>query len=138
MAQEEQMQANHFSRYVVEPLTRVHLHSDLDGFEPNNNIVYIYILAIIAVLILVIACVNYTNLNIAQSSGRVGEISMRKVMGAARSQVFSQFITEALCLILIAFLFALLLSWLLLPAFNELAGKNFSGNILFHPWVLVC
>ena len=137
VAKEEQWPANQFSRYIVEPLTRVHLHSDLDGFEPNNNIVYIYILAVIALLILVIACVNYTNLNIAQSAARIGEISMRKVMGAAKSQVFIQFITESLCLILIAFLFAMALSWLLLPAFNELAGKHFTGSILLNPFVLI-
>jgi putative ABC transport system permease protein len=136
--EELQLQGNSFSKYIIEPLTKVHLYAELDGFEPNNNIIYIYILAVIAFLILVIACVNYTNLNIAQSAGRIGEISMRKVMGAGRSQVFTQFITESLCLILIAFGIAMILSWLLLPAFNELAGKQFTGNILLDPFVLIC
>ena len=68
LKKELNFQGNSYSRFHLEPLTRVHLHSDLDGFEPNGNILYIYVLGAVAVLILLIACVNYTNLSTAQSA----------------------------------------------------------------------
>lgn len=119
--------------YNLEPFTRVHLHSSLEGFEPNGNITYLYILGIIALLILSIACVNYTNLAIAQFSGRTGEIGIRKVMGALRGQLFIQFIGESVLLTLIALAFAILLCALLLPVFNEITTKAFTAAILFQP-----
>jgi putative ABC transport system permease protein len=128
---ELKMTGNSYLTYHVEPFTDVHLHSPLEGFEPNNDIVYIYILAAIAFLILVIACVNYTNLSIAQSAGRNAEIGVRKVLGADRQQVFHQFISEAFVVTLIAVLLALAISALLLPYFNELAGKQLPYAVLF-------
>lgn len=135
--EEMQLKGNQFMAYHLEPLTRVHLHSELDGFEPNNNILYIYIMAIVAVLILLIACVNYTNLSTAQSARRSAEISMRKVMGAGRGQVFRQFLIESFLLTLLAVALALLLSALLLPSFNRFSGKEFETGILFSPTTLV-
>ncbi|MFL5774324.1 MAG: ABC transporter permease [Flavisolibacter sp.] len=131
--EEMQLQAGQFSRYHLEPLTAVHLHSDLDGFEPNNNITYIYILAAIAVLILLIACVNYTNLSTAQSAGRSAEIGMRKVMGAGKQQVFGQFIIESYLLVLLSILLGMLVAFFLLPFFNQLSGKNLPYQLLYHP-----
>ena len=131
------LEGNQYMAYHLEPLTRVHLHSDLDGFEPNNNILYIYIMAIVAVLILLIACVNYTNLSTAQSAKRRAEISMRKVMGAGKSQVFNQFITETFLLTLFGVVLALLISAVFLPSFNQLSGKNFQVSTLFHPSLLL-
>ena len=128
---ELQMTGSSYLTYHLEPLTRVHLHSALDGFEPNNNILYIYILAAIGFLILVIACVNYTNLSIAQSAGRSAEIGIRKVLGAAKGQVFNQFISESIVVTFIAVAFAVLLSGLLLPYFNQLSGKQLPVSVLF-------
>jgi putative ABC transport system permease protein len=135
--EEMHLEGKQFMAYHLEPLTRVHLHSDLDGFEPNNNILYIYIMAIVAVLILLIACVNYTNLSTAQSAKRSAEISMRKVMGAGRRQVFNQFITETFLLTLLGVVLALILSAALLPSFNQLSGKDFHSSILFQPGLLL-
>jgi putative ABC transport system permease protein len=134
---EMHLEGNQYMAYHLEPLTRVHLHSDLDGFEPNNNILYIYIMAVMAALILLIACVNYTNLSTAQSARRSAEISMRKVMGAGKMQVFNQFITETFLLTLLGVGLALVLSALLMPAFNQLAGKDFHTGILFQPALLL-
>ena len=64
------LQGNDYLTYHFEPLTRVHLYSSLAGFEPNGSITYIYMFAVIALLILIIACANYTNLATAQSAGR--------------------------------------------------------------------
>ncbi len=121
---EARMQGGDYLTYHLDPLTKVHLYSALDGFEPNGNITYVYILAAIAVLILIIACVNYTNLAVAQSAGRSGEIGVRKVMGALRTQLFTQFIGEALLVTLIAMILAVLLSTQLLPYFNAVTGKH--------------
>jgi putative ABC transport system permease protein len=131
--EEMQLEGNQFSSYHLEPLTKVHLYSDLEGFEPNNSIRYIYIMAIVAFLILLIAGVNYTNLSIAQSAGRNTEVGMRKVMGARKGQLFNQFIAEAFLLSLIALLLAVLISWLLLPYFNRLSGKQLQIEVLFRP-----
>jgi len=134
---ELKMEGNSYLTYHLEPLTRVHLYSDLEGFEPNNNIVYIYVLAIVAILILVIACVNYTNLSTAQSTGRSTEVGMRKVLGAARSQLFNQFISGSFLITLFACLLALLLSLFFLPYFNQLSGKDLSSSVLFVPQTII-
>jgi putative ABC transport system permease protein len=125
--------------YHLEPLTSVHLYSNLpDSLEPNGSIVYIYILIAVAVLIMIIACVNYVNLSIAQSSGRGAEIGIRKVLGAARSQLFKQFIGESFFVTAIAVILALGLAFFMLPLFNQLSGEQFQYNVLFEPVVLAC
>jgi len=121
----------------LEPLTKVHLYSSLAGFEPNSNIKYIYIFAAIALLILTIACANYTNLATAQSAGRSGEIGMRKVMGASKPQVFRQFIGESCVITFIAATLALALSILLIPYFNNISGKQFTPGILLQPLPII-
>ena len=136
-AKELNVTGNNYLTYHLEPLTRVHLHSALTGLEPNNNIVYIYILGIVALLILCIASVNYMNLATAQSAGRTGEIGIRKVLGAHRMHIFKQFIGESVFLLFIAIIFSLLLSSLLLPFFNQLAGKEFEIAVLFQPVTLL-
>ncbi len=119
--------------YFLEPLTWVHLHSTLDGLEPNGNITYIYILSAVAVLILLIACVNYTNLATAQAQGRTGEISIRKVLGAGKGQLFRQYLGESLMLTVIALLLAVFISIQLLPLFNQIANKSLSSASLLQP-----
>ncbi|HEX8332210.1 MAG TPA: ABC transporter permease [Segetibacter sp.] len=134
---ELEMEGSSYLTYHLEPLTKVHLYSELDGLEPNNNIVYIYVLAIVAILILLIACVNYTNLSTAQSAGRSAEIGIRKVLGARKRQVFNQFISESVFFTLVAVVFALIFSLLLLPFFNQLSGKELSSTVLFKPLTLI-
>lgn len=119
--------------YHLEPLTKVHLYSSLPGFEPNGSITYVYMFGIIALLILIIACANYTNLATAQSSGRIAEIGMRKVMGASKKQVFAQFMGESSLLTFIAALLAFVLGIFLVPYFNTVTGKQFTADILLQP-----
>jgi putative ABC transport system permease protein len=133
---ELQLEGNNFMAYHLEPLTEVHLHSQLDGFEPNSNITYIWVLAVVALLILLVACVNYTNLSTAQSAGRSAEIGMRKVMGADGKDIFYQFMSEALVLTLLAVVAAMIISFLLLPYFNQLAGKALEREVLVQPLTL--
>ena len=134
---EMKVEGNSYMTYHLEPFTKVHLHSKLDGLEPNNSIIYIYVLSAVALLILMVACVNYTNLSIAQSAKRSAEIGMRKVMGADRQKVFYQFMCESILLTLIAMVIAIVMAAFSLPYFNQLSGKSLEITILFRPSVLV-
>jgi putative ABC transport system permease protein len=135
--EELKMEGSSYLTFFVEPLTKVHLHSALQGFEPNGSITYIYILGIVAFLILCIACVNYTNLATAQSASRTAEISIRKVMGAQRGQVFRQFIGESFMITTLGMIAALVLAYLLLPYFNQLSGKELQRPVLLQPATLL-
>jgi putative ABC transport system permease protein len=124
---------NDYLLYHLEPLTGVHLYSSLSGLEPNGDITYIYILVAVALLVLCIACVNYTNLATAQSLTRTSEIGIRKVLGSAKWQLFLQFIGESLLLNFIAFILAIMLAILVLPLFNTLVERPLSPAILLNP-----
>jgi putative ABC transport system permease protein len=134
---EMQAEGSNYMTFHLEPFLSVHLYSALDGLEPNNNILYIYIMAAVALLMLLIACVNYTNLAVAQSAGRSAEIGMRKVMGAGRGQVFNQFIAESFVLIIVSVIIAVCLAVLLLPQFNEISGKQLSVSMFSNPYAIV-
>ncbi|RIA11076.1 putative ABC transport system permease protein [Flavobacteriaceae bacterium MAR_2010_72] len=130
-------EGTNYLNYHLEPLLDVHLKSDLAGFEPNGSITYVYIFIIIALLILLIASANYTNLATAQSTQRSGEIGMRKVMGASKSQVFIQFISESTVVTCIATVLALLLSVGVIPYFNQMTGQTFERFELIQPMPLL-
>lgn len=121
--------------YLLLPLTKMHLYN-LDGTDAGISTVRIFI--VIALLILVIACINYVNLSTARSMLRSKEISMRKIIGAAKSHLFLQFIVETALLFLIAAGLAILLIYALMPAFNELSGKQlvFNPND-YHIWGII-
>ena len=116
----------------LEPLRDVYLKSKRDGFE-TGSINNVRIFSVIAVFILLIACINFINLTTARSAERAKEVGIRKVVGAARFQLARQFIVESIIICFIAFLLSLLLCSLLLPLFNQLAGKEISSGILKHP-----
>lgn len=119
--------------YNLEPLLWVHLHSQLGGLEPSGSITTVYILGIIASLILVIACINYTNMATVQSSAKSTEIGIRKVLGAQRYQLFNQFMGESFLLTFAGLVLAIGLTILLLPYFDQLIGKELSFSLLLHP-----
>ncbi|MDJ1473182.1 ABC transporter permease [Xanthocytophaga flava] len=123
--------------YELEPLTRVHLHSEVGGLEPNNSITYIYIFGAIVFLILGIACVNYVNLTTARSLERAREVGMRKVLGAVRHQLFWQFIGESGIITSVSILLSVGLTALLLPYFAVLSGQSISLSVLAQPTTLV-
>ncbi|HEX8277828.1 MAG TPA: ABC transporter permease, partial [Segetibacter sp.] len=117
--------------FYLEPFNSIHLHSPYESFEPNNSITYIYILAGVALLILVIAASTYINLSTARSIERAKEVGVRKVAGADRKQLFWQFIGESSLLCLIAVVLSLVAAAILLPAFNNLTNKQLTANYLF-------
>ncbi|SFT89441.1 putative ABC transport system permease protein [Algoriphagus locisalis] len=111
--------------FGIQPLRDIHLKSDLEGeFEPNFNITYIYLFVAVALFILVIACINFMNLSTARSANRAKEVGIRKVMGSFRSHLIRQFLMESILLSIISFLIAVPILTLLLPFFNELAGRE--------------
>jgi len=130
---EARLEGNNYLTYHLEPLKSVHLGSALAGFEPNGNMSYIYMFAIVALLILIIASANYTNLATAQSTGRGSEIGMRKVLGASKKQVFFQFIGESTLITFLSAALALALAIFLVPYFNNITGKAFTSDVLLQP-----
>ena len=127
------LEGKDYLTYHLEPLTWVYLHSPLAGFEPNGSITFIYMLSIVALLILIIACANYTNLATAQSAGRSGEIGMRKALGASKKQVFIQFMSESSLISFLAATLAFVLAIFLIPYFNDITGRHLTPGILLQP-----
>ena len=122
---------NHF-RYLILPFTDVHLHSNKSyEHEANGNIQFVYIFSVIAVLILLIACVNFMNLSTARSANRAKEVGIRKVAGSTKGHLILQFLTESILLSLFSLVLALGIAVLLLPMFNQLAGKSLHSDMLF-------
>ena len=121
--------------YLLQPLPDMHLYK-ADG--SSGGIETVRMFSIIALLILVIACINYVNLSTARSMLRAKEVSMRKIVGAARSQLFIQFIIETTLLFSLAALLAMGLLYALLPAYNQLAGKELVLDFFdYHLWQVI-
>ncbi|MCJ7582126.1 MAG: ABC transporter permease [Candidatus Aminicenantes bacterium] len=117
------------TKYYLQPLTQIHLHSNIN-FElaPNSDIKYIYLFSSIALLILLIACINYINLATARSAKRSKEVGLRKVVGAHRHQLFRQFLGESTLITFFALLLTLGLIALSLPAFNRFVEREIAFN----------
>ena len=130
-----QSKGNHFI-YHATPVTDIHLHSNKSyEMEANGNVTYVYIFSVIAIFILLIACVNFMNLSTARSANRAKEVGIRKVAGSSRSHLITQFLTESVLLSFFSLILAILISLLLLPVFNQLAGKAMSVATLFSTWL---
>lgn len=121
----------------LQPLTSIHLHSHLMGeIGTNSNSTYVYVFAGVALFILLIACFNFTNLSTARSLTRAKEVGLRKVVGAVKKQLFTQFLSESSLFALIALLIATIVAKLALPFFNQLSGRELQLN-LQHNGVLL-
>jgi len=118
-------------QYVLQPLTDIHLYSNYDvELEPNGDISYVYIFSLIALGILLIACINFTNLATARSTNRLKEIGVRKTLGSSRQQLIKQFLTESILMTFIAVIISLIIIEIALPSFSDLVGKQLSINYL--------
>lgn len=135
---EARLEGDNYLQYNLEPLTSVHLQSALAGLEPNGNIRYLYMFGMVALLILIIAGANYTNLATAQSAGRAAEMGMRKAIGATRRHLFWQFMGESAIIVLISGIIAVFIAWTALPALNAITFRQFMLPDLFEPVPLIC
>jgi len=109
----------------LQPVTDIHLYSNLDAeMGANGDILYVYIFSALAVIIILIACINFMNQATARSANRAQEVGMRKVVGAQRGQLIQQFLGESVILALTALFLSIGLVYLLTPLFNNLNGKT--------------
>ena len=117
--------------FFPQALTDIHLRSH-SSYElgANGDIRFIYLFSAIALLILLIACINYVNLATVRSSTRLMEVGVRKVMGAHRKQLIGQFMSEAILPSFLALVVAICLVTLLLPAFNALTNREIALDIV--------
>ncbi len=132
-----QRQNNIFNSFGLVPLPEVYLHDAHRGLGQRGSRANLYTFAAIALLTLLIACINFTNLATARSTRRAKEVGVRKMMGAQRRQLAGQFLGESILLSLGALLLALGLAGLSLPFFNTLAGITLPYAILLQPTFLL-
>jgi putative ABC transport system permease protein len=123
--------------WTLEPITRIHLYSDLvSGNQPNGSITYVRLFTAVAILILLIAGINYINLATARSARRAKEVGLRKVVGSLRSQLILQFLGESVLMSLIAFVLAIGLIQAALPLYQNLTGRTLEISYFSDPFVL--
>lgn len=123
----EQKEPGSTIELALQPFTEKYLHSTFkDGRIDGGRIEYVRLFSLVAVFVLLIACINFMNLATARSAKRAKEVGVRKVVGARRGSLILQFVGEALLLTFFAVLLAVILAALLLPAFNQLTGKQLS------------
>jgi ABC-type antimicrobial peptide transport system permease subunit len=114
------------SRLDLQPFKKIHLYSNYDFDGRHGDISQVVIFSSIAVLILLIACINYMNLATARAAGRGREVGIRKVVGAVRADIVKQFFGESILLAFLALLLAMMLVDLLLPVYNAMVNKQLS------------
>ncbi len=118
---------------TLTPLTDIHLYSNKDlELEKNGDIKRVYIFSAIALFILLIACINYMNLSTARSVLRAKEIGIRKVVGAGKSELVVQFLSESVLIAWIATILAFICTWLGLPWLNEVSGQSLTIDSLLR------
>lgn len=111
--------------FILQPLEKIHLYSNfLADISSHGNAQNVYIFMVVAVFILVVACLNFMNLATARAARRAKEVGLRKVVGAIRPYLVWQFLAESLIVALLSLVLALLIIFLVLPYFNTLGGKN--------------
>ena len=119
------------TKVVAIKFSDVYLHNNYNGnVQSGGRIEYVKLFSLLAVFIMIIACINFMNLSTAKAARRFKEVGIKKVVGAQRNQLISQFLTESFLLTLVAMLLAVVIAMLLLPAFNQITGKIFRCILL--------
>jgi len=124
-------------RYYLQPLTDIHLNSHLDfELESNGDYLYVVIFSLIALGILLIACINFINLTTARSTVRSREVGIRKTVGSTQSQIIYQFLTETIIMTLLAVILSWLIFYTVIPIFNQISGKSLTLPLLAEWWII--
>jgi putative ABC transport system permease protein len=125
------------AEFWLQPFSRHRLYNVFkDGKEAGGRIEYVRIFSVVAVFVLLIACINFMNLATARAMNRAKEVGVRKVAGASRSALVKQFLAEAFAMTLMALIAALLMVQLLLPFFNEMIRKQLTMNLSDPNWIM--
>jgi putative ABC transport system permease protein len=130
----DQINASFEVRYTS--LAKTHFSQGLGAELPTGSMAYIYIFAAVAFFILLLATINYMNMATARSANRAREVGMRKVVGAYRNQLVTQFLSESVTMAVIALIIALCVVFILLPDFNQLSGKALEFSLFTQPFVI--
>jgi putative ABC transport system permease protein len=126
-----------YLRVELKPVTDIHLRSVSQyEFDKGGSMQYVYIFSVIAVFILLIACVNFMNLSTARSANRAKEVGVRKVLGSARKYLVAQFLTESVLVTLLSTMIAVFMAWALMPVFNQMSGKTLAFTSQSSAWLL--
>jgi len=124
--------------YYLQPVTSIHLHSDLSGeFDSTGKASYIYIFFVVAIFILLIACINFMNLATAKSAYRSKEVGVRKVFGSTRMNLIKQFYRESLLISFISLIAAIILVIIVLNFFPEVFGKELDLGFISMPFAII-
>ena len=119
-------------RYYLQPLQRIHLVSHMEGeLSPNGSMQAIYIFSLVAIFILLLACINFINLATARSAERAKEVGIRKTFGSKKKSLIIQFLIESTLLSFVSMLISIAIVFLLLPLFNRIAGKELELETFF-------
>ncbi len=109
----------------LQPMNKWHLYAEFkDGVNTGGAIQYVWLFGIIGIFVLLLACINFMNLSTARSEKRAKEVGIRKAVGSLRGQLIKQFFSESFLIAGLAFILSLLLLWLAMPWFNDVAGKQ--------------
>ena len=131
MSYDKFFETGNFFGFHTQHLLGIHLHSTVSNdWETTGNYNTVVIFTAIALLILIVACINFTNLATARASKRANEVGVRKVVGSYRRQLVQQFLTESIFLSVLAFVIALVLVRISLPGFNKIMDKEISMAVL--------
>jgi putative ABC transport system permease protein len=124
--------------FFVQPLTSIHLESHFDSeYEPNGDVRYVYVMSIVGIFIILIACINFINLATARASSRAKEVGVRKTIGAIRIWLVQQFMIESFLYVIASTLVAFVLVVIMIQPLNELAGKQLGFNLFINPNIIV-
>ena len=119
-------QQDYLGHYLI-PIADIHLVSE-------GNMKYVYILSVIGIFMLLVACINYINLSTARSARRAKEVGIRKALGTTRKRLIRQFMSESILMTVLSMILALGLTEILRIPFSQLSGKDVSLNIIQEPW----
>ncbi|HSF55942.1 MAG TPA: ABC transporter permease, partial [Algoriphagus sp.] len=129
---EEQKEYGFQTAFFTQPVTNIHLGDQtLSSVKPGTDVKYLYIFGIVAILLIAIGIINYVNLATAEATERTKEVGLRKVMGADRTQLFGQFVSESMILTFGAAVLSLLIIYLIAPQFVKLGGVPLDLSLLF-------
>ncbi len=126
---DEWVAKGNYWKYYLQPLTSIHLNSDLNGeFEPNGNSTYVNIFSIISLIVLLVACINFMNLSTAKASLRAREVGLRKVVGANKKNLIFQFLFESILMSFLALAIAMIMIEILLPYYRDIVNRPIAIN----------